>query len=228
MLKYPELKKVSFCITCMNRLHHLKHTLPINLQDTYPNLEIVLVNYSSTDNLSSWIQPYLNKIKYVEVHGKKYFHMAHAKNVAAKHATGDIIVNVDADNFTGTGFAQHISNLFASSQTIVAVGFDSRHTTGRIAMLRAHFIALTGYDEHMVGWGFEDIDLYHRAKLAFNANIYYIKQERFLHTVVHEDMERTMYNEQKEYQLTNYKNQMISKNNIKQGIIAPNETWGEV
>ena len=47
----------------MNRLEHLKVTLPKNIIDNigYDNIEFVIVDYNSKDGLQSWINSNLKK-----------------------------------------------------------------------------------------------------------------------------------------------------------------------
>lgn len=50
---------ISFCTVCMNRTLHLKETLIKNIRDNsaYPNLEYVLLNYGSKDEMPVIIHP---------------------------------------------------------------------------------------------------------------------------------------------------------------------------
>ena len=49
--------KVAFFTTCMNRLHHLKKTLPQNIKDNqdYEDCVFVVLNYNSRDGLHEWM-----------------------------------------------------------------------------------------------------------------------------------------------------------------------------
>ena len=51
------LAKISFCTACMGRAHHLKRTVPKNLRDNsdYPQVEFVLLNYGSPDDMHEWV-----------------------------------------------------------------------------------------------------------------------------------------------------------------------------
>src|SRR5580704_1798101 len=55
--------RISFCISCRGRLHHLRRTLPQNIADNrdYPNLEFVLLDYNSTDGLGEWVRHELSE-----------------------------------------------------------------------------------------------------------------------------------------------------------------------
>ena len=52
---------ISFCTTCMGRIHDLAQTLPQNMADNadYPALEFVLLDYNSRDGLEPWVREQL-------------------------------------------------------------------------------------------------------------------------------------------------------------------------
>lgn len=120
----PRVPRIVFCITCKNRTQHLKLTLPQNLRDNahYRPVKFVLLNYGSTDDLMPYLrQTHAEAIEHgrLVVYTHPYagaFRMAHAKNLA--HRLGiiegaEILVNLDADNFTGPAFTQYITQAFA-------------------------------------------------------------------------------------------------------------------
>jgi hypothetical protein len=81
--------------------------------------------------------------------------MAHAKNMA--HRLGiaegaDILVNIDADNYTGPGFAKYILEQFTPGEDLylwsrMIKGEMPRGISGRIAVTRTDFLLVGGYDE---------------------------------------------------------------------------------
>lgn len=173
--------KISFCITCMNRLSHLKKTLRTNLRYNadYPNIEFVLLDYNSADGLQSWVLKNFKKelasgsLAYYKTAKPKYFHMANAKNIAHNLASGDIVCNLDADNFTGKDFAFYINLVMQKSMNIIGIHSNEFSLTrghisdcgGRIFLSKANFLKLGGYNESFVGWGHEDIEFKKRASL---------------------------------------------------------------
>ncbi|GAG26081.1 unnamed protein product, partial [marine sediment metagenome] len=74
---------ISFCTTCMGRLYNLKETLPINFKDneSYPDLEFVILDYNSNDNLGEWMKNNMmhhiesGKVSYYRTTEPKYFSM---------------------------------------------------------------------------------------------------------------------------------------------------------
>lgn len=162
--------KISFCTTCMNRLRYLKKTLPSNIRQnrSYPFVEFVLLDYNSQDGLEDWAKEQMSEeiksgvLVYLKTFDPVFFHMSHAKNMASKYSGGDIICNIDADNFVGENFAFYLNNEFNSCNNIYLSGglpYGSADTTGKIILKKSDFFNARGYDERICGYGFEDDDL---------------------------------------------------------------------
>ena len=205
MNQLPNNPKIIFCITCKGRTQHLKETLPKNLQDNvlYPNSKFVLLDYSSPDDLREWVKS--DMIEYVHTdrltvysyNDAEAFHMAHAKNMA--HRCGilegaDILVNLDADNFTGPDFARWISEQYALYGKDLYLwahmipGLLPRGVNGRIVVTKDAFLNAGGYDEKFNTWSHDDKDFnirlgligYHPEKI----------ENKFLDAVRHNDKMR--------------------------------------
>lgn len=167
-------RKISFCITSMDRLSHIKETLIQNIKNNriYPAVEFILLDYSSKDGLKDWVyqncKRYLDSgvLKFYRIEGEQKFHMARAKNLAHSHATGDILCNLDADNFTNKDFAYFINHIFNKNKDSILTPDENQDQTdigGRICISKQNFEKLNGYDEEYVGWGMEDLDFKKRA-----------------------------------------------------------------
>lgn len=193
--------KISFCITCMNRLFQLKQTIFKNLQDNaaYPNCEFVIVNYNSRDGLHEWVTENLKKelasgkIKYFHTRDASGWHAAHAKNLAHFLSTGDIVCNLDGDNYTGKDFAFYINYLYQThpgQDLLLNFKKDKYYGTyGRICMSRKAFNALGGYDEDLHAIGGEDTDLVERG-IAYHLPYQNIEMENFLKYIENTNNER--------------------------------------
>ncbi|MEU8546270.1 glycosyltransferase family A protein [Streptomyces roseoverticillatus] len=186
----PEpIRKISYCMTCKNRLWQLSDTLPDNLRrvDEAGDSEIVLVNYNSDDGLDAWVRRFQGCIdrgvlRYVHERSDPYFHASKAKNLAHFAATGRYVVNLDADNFIGDTIPAWRA-LWAEEPDLLIHGFSpDKHrkqrseeeaarcrpgsgngTYGRIGLPRTRFLALGGYDERLLPSAHEDQDLMDRA-----------------------------------------------------------------
>lgn len=185
--------KISYCITCKGRLYHLKRTLPLNLASELKDLDVefVILNYQSDDGLAEWIKATYplelasGRLVHAYHSPAPHFKMAHAKNLAHRLSSGDILCNLDADNILPAGYASWLRTRFTKSDDIVIssrrvtpYGFAEERilrrllrlpvpkvgTHGRIAIRRKDFYRLGGYNESYSGWGGDDIDLLLRAR----------------------------------------------------------------
>jgi hypothetical protein len=196
----PRQAKISFCTTCKNRLWQLVHTMPQNLAairaDNYA--EMVLVNYNSQDGLDVWIRQFRSAVeggalRYVHERSDPYFHTAKAKNLAHFAATGEFVVNLDADNFIGDTIARY-RRFWEDNPDTVIHGFCGDLTDGsfgRIGMAKHHLLALGGYDEEMLSGAVEDTDLLRRAK-AFGLDFIRLAQ-RGIPAIRNHHSERILY-----------------------------------
>ncbi len=160
------LPKISLCTTCHGTeyFEFLKETLPKNL-DNNPeeNVEFVILAYGDKD-VYNWVRDNFKpeiesgriKLAYSE---QDCFRMAHAKNMAHRLAGGDVLVNLDADNVTGRGFAAWATEKFLEHPDTVVrytpfqnrirrlTGVDPTSIGGRIAVSANNFLRMHGYDE---------------------------------------------------------------------------------
>ncbi|RFS26880.1 glycosyltransferase family 2 protein [Chitinophaga silvatica] len=196
--------KISFCTVSMNRLHHIKDTLIKNIRDNedYEQLEFVLLDYNSTDGLEEYIkenlQEYIQsqKLIYWKTSTPQFFHRSHSRNLAFKLANGDIVCNIDADNYTGKGFASYINQSFSNDPNICLNTLDKekggvvgKDALGRICVRKSDFLQIKGFDERMHCYGFEDYDFINRLEL-FGVKRVLIENKNFLSAIYHSDKDR--------------------------------------
>lgn len=176
--------KISFCIVCMNRLHHLEITLLKNIADNigYPNLEFVILDYNSQDGMESWIKNNLSShldsglIKYFRTPEPVSFIHSHSKNMAFRLASGEIICNINADHYIGNGFAKYVNKCFNEDIGIVITSIDyfgvkpnyapASDVYGKVCVKKTDFLKVGGFDERITSYGYEDFDLVNRLELS--------------------------------------------------------------
>jgi glycosyltransferase involved in cell wall biosynthesis len=195
--------KVSLCTTVKNRLHHIKETLPYNIEvNQDPNVDLILIDYWSTDGLEEWVKE--NHSLDIEKGKLKYYRLAepievfiltHAINIGFRAAEGDIVCNVDADNFTGREFGTYLNDFFKDKTKLIAESRSGYGLSGRKAFRRDEFInILGGYDEDMrYGWGYDEWDIKARAE-KFGFAVLSINPELEGSYIHHEDDERCKNN----------------------------------
>jgi len=170
----------------MNRIHYLKQTIDINInlikkfnEDNDNKFELSLCNYDSKDGLDNYIkknyQEHIDSglLVYTRVINKKYFERSHAKNIAHKYSTGDVLINLDSDNFLNYNVIQYFNDFFTNNNIDSVVLCDKKNF-GLIGLSRNNFYKLGGYNEKMIVYGFEDIDLVNRLKKYLYCKKHYL------------------------------------------------------
>lgn len=226
----------------MGRFHHLERTLPINLinASSYPNCEFIILNYNSNDGIHEWIKQNLKNwlesglVKYFRTQQPKYFIPAHAKNIAHRQATGDILCNLDADNFVVPGYPEYLNDLFQKEDYVVGSSsldiFDFNGGYGKIAIKRQHFYNVGGYNEDLnLGWSWEDADFRQRV-LLYNNLQYHEADRRFCRLIDHSNKERVENFIIKDIKKTQNIGELVIKKTLQQKnyIANKNRIWGFV
>ena len=86
---------VSVVIAAWNAAAYLPQTLATAVGQTWPNLEVILVDDGSTDDTASVIVPFLPRIRYER---RSHKGLAAARNEGIRLARGDYIALLDADD----------------------------------------------------------------------------------------------------------------------------------
>lgn len=236
-----DYRKISLCTTCMNRASDLKNTLIKNIEDNleYPNIEFVILNYNSSDDMhffmqTSAVRKYLKLgvLKYYVTHSPHFYSMAHSRNVAFLSSTGQIVINVDADNYTGFGFASFVNKLAELCPRRAFFAKGKRMMHGRVGMYKDEFVKIGGYNEDFVGYGYDDHDLMIRAmnsgyKLMWWAGVSPVDFTQRIPTP-RCDVGKHMPNPN--WRETEHYNKVTSLTNISAGHLVANigKTWGQV
>lgn len=182
----------------MHRLKHLQETLERNIHDNYlvDNVEFVVLDYNSEDGLDEWISQYMKKyiemgiLVYYKTTVSNHYLRSHSRNMAFRLAKGDVVCNLDADNYLGKGFAEFMLNEFQDKENIFYIStLCKRDVFGRICLKKRDFMAIRGYNEALVGYGLEDAELFDRLlDKGIKQRIFF--QKEFYGAVTHPDEDR--------------------------------------
>ena len=96
-------EKVSIIITCYNYAQYLPEAIDSALSQTYPSVEVILVNDGSTDDTDKVAKSYGKQIQYLrqDNHG-----VVAARNNGAALAKGKYVCFLDADDKLHPNFVQ--------------------------------------------------------------------------------------------------------------------------
>ena len=91
--------KISVIVPIYNVQDYLKRSIESLLNQTYKNLEIILVDDGSTDNSGKIAEGYKKVDERVKVYHKKNGGLSDARNYGINKATGDYVLYVDSDDW---------------------------------------------------------------------------------------------------------------------------------
>lgn len=123
--------KLSVIVTVYNTENFLEKCLDSLFSQSYPNIEVVLVNDASKGNCKEIAEKYSNKnIKYVEHDKNKGLFIARV--TGAENATGDYIAFLDSDDYVTKDFyRQLVENAIENNSDIVIGNTILEYDDGR-------------------------------------------------------------------------------------------------
>lgn len=152
--------KYSIITTCKGRLHNLKRTLPEFLKQG--NAEVIVVDYDCPDGTADYVAKAYPEARVVTVVDKPGFNAPHARNLGAARAKGEFLVFLDADVVIAGHFVEHVDRSMKPSSFALFGPSVKNSLRGSCVISRKDFSAIGGYDELLVGYGSEDLDIYMR------------------------------------------------------------------
>jgi len=170
--KNKKYKKCTVFIPCMNREKNLIQSLETWLCQTYPNIQIVIIDYSSEILLEESIRTICDSVKkefsnkpdsdadvvLLRINNQKHFNICHAYNYAIKRTETDIVSFACADSVPWNFYIETCVNLLSKNN------FTQIHW-GLQTIMKDNWSKLNGHQEFIVGWGAEDDDFRTRAIL---------------------------------------------------------------
>ena len=90
------MKQVSIIVPIYNKEKYLKKCIDSVLSQTYPNIEVIVINDGSTDNSENIMKTYNNNI--IRYYSRKNYGIGATRNFGLKKATGDYIIFLDSDD----------------------------------------------------------------------------------------------------------------------------------
>ncbi len=120
------MEKISVIVPVYNVAPYLKQCLDSIVNQTYRNLEIILVNDGSTDNSPEICQQYQQQDQRIRVISQKNAGLSAARNTGLDIATGQYVTFVDSDDWFATNNAlATLHRLIDQHDVQIAIGnFD--------------------------------------------------------------------------------------------------------
>lgn len=116
--------KISVIIPIYNVEDYLEECIDSVLNQSYQDIEILLVNDGSTDKSSDICERYSNKYSNIRFINKTNGGLSDARNAGIKNSTGDYLIFLDSDDYWGKDFLISIVNLIYQDPEIDYVFFS--------------------------------------------------------------------------------------------------------
>jgi len=113
---------ISVIVPCYNVSKYVSKCLDSILNQTYKNLEIILVEDCSTDNTLEILKEYEKKDKRIKlIKNKKNGGLSHARNVGIKESTGKYIGFIDSDDYIDLDFYEKLYTSIKENRSEIAI-----------------------------------------------------------------------------------------------------------
>lgn len=183
------MKKISIIVPFLNAEKCIEKCIKNLLEQTYENIEIVLVNDNSTDNSETLVQKYLtnNKIKYYKVE-KDTIGNAKARNLGIEKCTGDYFIFVDVDDYIDNNLLESLSKYIDKDYDLIKykITFVSENSEEIKKVTSPIFENLTG-EEAFNKLCFEDVLLDSPCAYLIKKEIFINNKFKFKENTYHED-----------------------------------------
>ena len=119
-------KKISVVVPIFNKEKYLKKCINSIINQTYANLEILLINDGSQDNSEQICNEFASKDKRIKVISTENRGAALARNSGIELATGDYFSFIDADDFIHNTYYEIMLKMIEDNNAeIVECGFET-------------------------------------------------------------------------------------------------------
>jgi len=186
---------LSIITVCMNRGAHLRRTAPLVAALAWHD-EHMIVDWSSSPPLRRQDLPADPRLRLLRVEGEPRWSLCRAYNFAFTQAYGDRILKLDADCWPTDLFLPDAPELrvpsgggAAAGALLCAFASGKDGLNGQFLIDRSLFLAVGGFNEFLVGYGFDDKDLRSRLRLHLG-NPFALLPHAWLGVIPHTDAER--------------------------------------
>ena len=113
--------KISIIVPVYNIGDHISKCLDSLTNQTYENIEIIIIDNNSSDNSIEVCQEYAKKDERIKIYHQPIQGVSHARNLGLQKATGDLIGFVDGDDFTDVNMYKLMTEQLFKLNTDVVV-----------------------------------------------------------------------------------------------------------
>ena len=116
------MKKVSIIVPVYNTYDKIDKCIERIINQTYKNIELLLINDGSTDNSIKKLKKYEKKYDFIKVIDKKNEGVSKTRNLGIKEACGDYIMFIDNDDYIDIDYVENYINVALENNSDVVIG----------------------------------------------------------------------------------------------------------
>jgi hypothetical protein len=154
-----DIEHVSLCSQVRNRSEQIKKAVSTWISHSFH--EIVIFDWGSDEDLFPYLRDFGDpRISYIRLLEAIPYNLSAAKNAAIRATSTEWVFYVDAD----ICFDENLPNTFLIDPDNFYQGQESTITPifGSTIFTRSQFNEINGYNENLVGYGYEDTDFFKR------------------------------------------------------------------
>ncbi|MGY5355745.1 glycosyltransferase family 2 protein [Wenyingzhuangia sp. IMCC45467] len=118
---------VSIIIPCFNQEKYIAECLDSVLNQSYTDLECIVINDGSTDNSLLIVSEYIQKDSRVKVVSQENQGLSNSRNNGIKIAKGEFILPLDADDMIGSTYVEDAIGFFKENTNYSVVYCNARY-----------------------------------------------------------------------------------------------------
>lgn len=158
---------VSVVVPIYNVERYLRKCIETIINQTYNNIEIILVNDGSTDNCLKICNEFQRKDKRIIVINKKNGGLSDARNTGLKNAHGKYICFIDSDDYISEKYVEQLYNLIIENNAQIALCNFEKVDENEKSILKKDIINQTTSGKKIME-KFNDKDFYPASVVAWN------------------------------------------------------------
>ena len=114
-------KKISVIVAVYNTEKYVERCLNSLLNQTYQNLEIIVVEDGSTDNSKEVLKKYSHNDKVKLIYNKKNSGLSYSRNIGLENATGSYIGYIDSDDYVDLDYYEKLMQSIIDTKAEIAI-----------------------------------------------------------------------------------------------------------
>lgn len=114
-------EKISVIVAAFNTEKYIEKCLDSLINQTYKNIEIIVVEDCSTDNTKKVLEKYRSKENIKIIYNKVNMGAAYSRNLALKKSSGEYIGFIDSDDYVNIDYYEKLMNSIINNKSEIAI-----------------------------------------------------------------------------------------------------------